>query len=88
MVSTSWTTELHLIGKTDNALRHGTQDGATLGWAGLASGYLRSFAQTFDGWWDDLGEVHLTDDVTGQLDYRVEAEACVRQPVSGFRPIT
>lgn len=46
---------------------------------GAGEGGLRAFcdhfSDTFNGWWDDLGQVYLTDDVTRQLTDGVEAEA-------------
>lgn len=38
------------------------------------------FSQTFNGWWEDLGDVYLSDDVTRQLVEGVEAEAQGRPP--------
>ncbi|MDA7965504.1 3-hydroxyacyl-CoA dehydrogenase NAD-binding domain-containing protein [Ruegeria sp.] len=33
------------------------------------------FTDTFNGWWDDLGQVYLTDEVTGQLTEGIASEA-------------
>ena len=46
---------------------------------GAGEGGLRAFcdhfSDTFNGWWDDLGQVYLTEDVTQCLASGVEAEA-------------
>jgi 3-hydroxybutyryl-CoA dehydrogenase len=38
------------------------------------------FSDTFNGWWDDLGQVHLTEEVTRVLTQGVEAEAAGKSP--------
>lgn len=49
---------------------------------GAGGGGLRSFCdhfrETFNGWWDDLGQVYLTDEVIETLVAGVEAEASGR----------
>lgn len=51
---------------------------------GAAEGGLQAFcdhfSHTFNGWWGDLGDVHLDDDVTRQLVDGVEAEARGKSP--------
>lgn len=38
------------------------------------------FTQTFNGWWDDMGDVYLSDDVTRQLVEGVQVEAQGQSP--------
>ncbi|MES0824242.1 3-hydroxyacyl-CoA dehydrogenase NAD-binding domain-containing protein [Ruegeria sp. SCP11] len=51
---------------------------------GAGEGGLKAFCDhftdTFNGWWDDLGQVHLTEDVTRTLTQGVEAEAAGKSP--------
>ncbi|WP_170464657.1 3-hydroxyacyl-CoA dehydrogenase NAD-binding domain-containing protein [Ruegeria arenilitoris] len=51
---------------------------------GAGEGGLRAFCdhftQTFNGWWDDMGEVYLSEDVTRQLVDGVQAEAEGKTP--------
>ncbi len=46
---------------------------------GAGEGGLKAFcdhfADTFNGWWDDLGQIHLSDQVAQQLTEGVQAEA-------------
>ena len=51
---------------------------------GAGAGGLRAFfdhfSDTFDGWWDDLGEPHMTDAVAQQMIEGVEASSRGRTP--------
>ena len=46
---------------------------------GAGPGGLQSFCdhftETFNGWWDDLGQIHLNDEITEELVAGVNAEA-------------
>ncbi|WP_170325090.1 3-hydroxyacyl-CoA dehydrogenase NAD-binding domain-containing protein [Ruegeria arenilitoris] len=42
--------------------------------------FCEHFTDTFNGWWDDLGQIHLTDDVTSVLTQGVKAEAAGKSP--------
>ncbi|MEM6578438.1 MAG: 3-hydroxyacyl-CoA dehydrogenase NAD-binding domain-containing protein [Pseudomonadota bacterium] len=53
---------------------------------GAGEGGLRSFfdhfSDTFNGWWDELGEVHLTEEVARTMIEGVEASADGRSPAA------
>lgn len=47
---------------------------------GGLSAFCDHFTDTFNGWWDDLGQVYLTDEVAQRLNDGVATEACGKSP--------
>ncbi len=47
---------------------------------GGLSAFCEHFSGTFNGWWDDLGQIHLTDDIKQQLTDGIHAAARGKTP--------